>query len=112
MASHSNQNELSILTEITELIEHNTRMLKDAEAGNWESVRQAEVERESMIQTFYAHARQNQRHQAIAQATRELIRVNERLKQLAIEARDKAQNELAELSKSKVAISAYEKNRR
>lgn len=98
--------------ELEELLEHNSRMLKDAEAGNWDQVSERERIRQQLIKTFYS--KQPLPHQAamVASATLELQRVNERLTKLAMEARDKVTTELSEMGKNKAAISAYNKHSR
>ncbi len=100
------------MTELSQLIELNIRMLKDAEAGNWERVKETENLREKMIGSFYKNAEKHYNKDVISSATHELLSVNEKLKQLAIRAREETRSQLNGLSKGKAAIDAYNKNTR
>ena len=112
MPASSNKQMVDLLAEVNKLLEHNSAMLNMAKKGEWEKVKEAEAQREGMINHLYQHAVDYPDKQVIQKATTELIEVNEKLKKLAIQARDSARDELAEMSKGKAAISAYEKNRR
>jgi hypothetical protein len=92
---------------LTELVEHNSNMLKDAEAGNWEKVTENEIIRQQLIKAFYSVISGLDETAAVASATKELVLVNEKLTQFACKARDKVKMNLAELGKGKSAINAY-----
>ncbi|HHO59179.1 MAG TPA: flagellar protein FliT [Thiotrichales bacterium] len=102
----------SSTNKLAQLIEHNSRMLKDAEAGNWQQVTEAEIKRQHLIDAFYSGASDIHETSVIASATQELLLVNEKLKKLAIEAREQVRGELSELGKGKTAINAYNKHSR
>jgi len=110
--STTTKNELTVLTELSQLIEFNIRMLKDAEAGDWEKVKASEAAREKMISSFYKNAEKHYHKDVISSATQELLSVNEKLKQLAIRAREETRSQLNDLSKGKAAIDAYNKHTR
>ncbi len=97
---------------LSELIKHNNRMLKDAEAGNWEKVTENEIIRQQLIKTFYSVTSNVRESAVIASATHELLLVNEKLKELAIQARDKVKTDLTRTGKSRAAIDAYAKHMR
>ena len=97
---------------LTELVEHNSNMLKDAEAGNWEKVTENEFIRQQLIKAFYSLISGVHETAAVASATKELLLVNEKLTQLACKARDKVNINLDELGKGKSAIYAYAKHMR
>lgn len=97
---------------LTELVEHNKKMLRDARAGNWETLAENEIIRQQMIRAFYSSGVNTSDKASIANATRELLLVNEELTKLVTEARDMVGNELAELGKGKIAINAYVKHMR
>ncbi len=97
---------------INELLEHNKKMVEDAEAGNWEKVTENEIIRQQLIKTFYSATSNIPKSATIDSATHELLLVNEKLKQLAVKARNKVSADLAEIGKSKVAIDAYTKHMR
>lgn len=97
---------------LKELIAHNSQMLKDAESGHWDKVNKNEVIREQLVKAFYSNAAEVHETATIESATHELLLVNEKLKKLAIEARDKVKQELGEIGRGKAAVSAYTKNMR
>ncbi len=97
---------------LRELIAHNSQMLKDAESGEWEKVNRNEVIREKLIKAFYSTASEIHEAETIESATHELLLVNEKLKKLAVEARDKVTTELNEIGRGKAAVSAYTKHMR
>lgn len=97
---------------LTELAEHNKQMLKDAEAGNWEKVTENECIRQQLIKAFYSVTPEEHEAATVASATQELLLVNEKLKQLACNARDKVKKDLAGLEKGKAAVNAYAKHMR
>ncbi len=97
---------------LNKLIEHNNRMLKDAEAGHWEKVTENEIIRQQLIKTFYSVGSNVRESAAIASATHELLLVNEKLKKLAAQARDKVKTDLTRIGKGKAAIDAYAKHMR
>lgn len=92
---------------LTELVEHNKKMLKDAEAGNWEKVSESEFIRQQLITAFYSVPSAVHETEAVASATQEMLLLNEKLKQLAFKARDNINKDLAGLGKGKTAVNAY-----
>lgn len=95
---------------LTELVEHNSQMLKDAEAGNWDIVTNNECVRQLLIKDFYSVSSDERETEAVASATKELLLHNKKLIQLTSKARDKVKNDLVELGKGKAAINTYAKH--
>lgn len=95
---------------LAELVEHNKMMLRDADAGDWEKLTENEIIRQQMIKAFYSSSLDSSDAAAIANATRELLLVNEELTKLVCRARDGVEKDLADLGKGKAAINAYSKH--
>ncbi|MCP4430018.1 MAG: hypothetical protein GY806_03480, partial [Gammaproteobacteria bacterium] len=51
MTSTKHQDELN--SQLVELVEYNRDMLKNAEAGNWDKVIEAEILRKNVFEAFY-----------------------------------------------------------
>lgn len=95
---------------LQQLMAHNEKTLKYAEAGDWEKVTENEKIRQQLIKSFYSSSSDEHDTVALANATQELLLVNEKLKQLAINARDKVSTERNDINKGKQAINAYTRN--
>ena len=95
---------------LTVLVEHDSQMLKDAEAGNWEKVAENECVRQQLIKEFYSVSSDERETEAVASATKELLLLNKKLLQLTSKARDKVKNDLVEMGKGKAAINTYAKH--
>jgi len=102
----------AIADTLQELLDHHAQMLADAELGDWEKVNKNEVIREQLIKAFYSKAPHDDEVETVKNATHELLLINEKLKQLAADARDKVKTQLTEIGKGKVAVSAYTKHMR
>jgi len=102
----------AIADTLQELLDHHAQMLADAEQGDWEKVNKNEVIREQLIKAFYSKAPHGDEVETVKNATHELLLINEKLKQLAADARDKVKTQLTEIGKGKVAVNAYTKHMR
>ena len=89
------------------LLAQNAQLLKHAEAGDWECVSDAAAERQRQIERFYQKGGRQYHASVLENATRELLRVNERLTELAMQARGEAQAALASLGQGRRAVDAY-----
>ena len=106
MTSTKHQDELS---QLVELVEYNRDMLKNAEAGNWNKVIEAEILRNKMFDAFYTtHGEENLPD--VASATRELLQINTSLEELAASARKAVTNEAVSTYKGQKAVNAYTRN--
>jgi len=97
------------IDKLDEIIAFNSRMIKAAEAGNWDVVTDSEKLRQQLIKAFYSQTPPVTDEAVLSHATQELLDVNEKLKQLAIQARDNVKTELNDLTKGREAVSAYTK---
>ena len=97
---------------LQELLDHHAQMLSDAELRDWEKVKKNEVIHEQLIKAFYSKVPHADEVEIVKNATHELLLVNEKLKKLAAEARDKVKTQLTEIGKGKLAVNAYSKHMR
>jgi hypothetical protein len=106
MTSSKHQDELS---QLVELVEYNRDMLRNAEAGNWDKVIEAEILRKKMFDAFYTtHGEKNLPD--VASATRELLQINTSLEELATAARKAITSEAVSTLKGQKAVNAYTRN--
>ena len=92
--------------QMTELLEHNHEMLKDAQEGQWDKVIEAEVLRNTMMKSFYTTEGITQ-IPGIDNATSEMLSISKQLEQLANDAKQTAACEAQSINKGRNAISAY-----
>ncbi|MCG6939218.1 MAG: flagellar protein FliT [Gammaproteobacteria bacterium] len=95
---------------LTELVEHNKQMLRDAEDGNWEKVTENELIRQQLLKVFYSESSEEYEAEDIINAIQEIFLINQEMTRLVWKARDKVKNVIAELGKGKAAINAYTKH--
>ena len=107
MATAKHQEELN--SQLAELVEYSRDMLKDAEAGNWGKVIEAEILRKKMFEAFY-NTPGVERLPNVARATRELLQINQSVQELAASARKSVTNEAVSAYKAQKAVDAYTKN--
>lgn len=106
MTSSKHQDELN---QLAELVEYNRDMLKNAEAGSWDKVIEAEILRKKMFDAFYTTAGV-EGLPGVESATRELLQINKSLEELATSARKAISNETVSSYKGQKAVNAYIKN--
>ena len=107
MTSTKHQDELNI--QLVDLVEYNRDMLKNAQAGNWDKVIEAEILRKSMFEAFYTAAGVESLPD-VARATRELLQINKSIQELAASARKAVTNEAVSTYKGQKAVNAYTRN--
>ena len=106
MTSSKHQDELN---QLVELVEYNRDMLKNAEAGNWDKVVEAEILRKKMFDAFYTTPGVESLPE-VDSATRELLQINKSLEELATSARNAITSEAVSTHKGQKAVNAYIKN--
>lgn len=97
---------------LEQLIEHNKQMLIDAEAGCWQQLTDSEVIRQRLIKEVYPINSDVYNVVIATKATRAILQINEKIKEIVSAARDHINKEITDLGKSKVAVNAYVKNMR
>lgn len=107
--SSSHKNSCSLSKQLTELTKHNHSMLKNAEAGRWDKVIEAEALRRTLLEALYSSS-DIQNAPGVTSATREMLLINQKLEKLAISAHKLATTDVASINKGRQAISTYEKN--
>ena len=92
------------------LLAQHAQLLKAAESGDWATVSDVAAKRQQQIEQFYQNHGAQYPARKIEAATRELLRINERLSILATQARGEAQAALASLGRGRRAVDAYKKS--
>lgn len=95
---------------INDLLVHSHTMLQHAEAGEWELVVSDEERRREMIHACFSKPSNIANEPGIGHAIQELLRINDRLEQLTMAARDRARTEIRTIGTGRKAISAYAEN--
>lgn len=95
--------------QIEELIGQNRTMLEYAEAGHWEKVVEIEMIRRELIKTFFSSPNITSRPDVV-NATREMLDINNKLQQLALDAREEVNTRTGSLNKGRLAVNSYIKN--
>lgn len=107
MSSADNTHELD--QQVLELLQHNRVMLKNAEAGHWDKVIEAEILRRDMLDTLYLSSGV-QHIPGITSATSEMLLINQKLEELAVAAKQSITTETMSINKGRRALNAYEKH--
>ena len=87
-------------------------MLKHAEAGEWESVAEDEIKRRQLIDSFFSEPSNIAHEPEISTAIREMLKINDRLEKLTIDARDAARTRVSTINSGRKAVDAYTANSR
>lgn len=96
-------------SQLEKLAKHNHDMLKNAESGHWDKVIDAELQRRIMLEALYSSP-DIENAPGVANATREMLLINQKLEELATSAHEQAATEAVSINKGRQAISAYTKN--
>ena len=96
--------------QLSQLIECSNKMLKCAEVGDWDDVIEAEILRHDLIKALFSSPALAQDANEIDKATREILRINEMLKDHAMGMLYKVNSGIESISSGRRAISAYEEN--
>lgn len=94
---------------LEKLLACNRDMLKNAEAGEWGKVIEADVLRQTLFRTLYSSSA-IATVPGISQATSEMLLINRQIEQLAVSAQKVAANDAVSINKGRKAVSAYAKH--
>jgi hypothetical protein len=97
---------------LTDLLEHSHAMLGHAEAGEWKTVVKDEMTRRQLIDRFFSKASNLADEAELRHCLQELLKINDRLQQLAAHARDQVKAEVNTISEGRKAVNAYAENSR
>ena len=92
------------------VVEYSETMLKNAEAGNWDSVIDIEVQRGELLKKLFAGSPQSNNVDDMDIKIRKIISINEKLEAITLNAREDTRDEMVSASKGQHAVSAYAQN--
>ena len=98
--------------QISQLIDHSNAMLKSAEQGDWDEVIEAETLRHDLIKALFSTPSMAKDVKEISDATREIMRINEMLKDHALHMMYRVNSGLESIHHDRTAVGAYAKNAR
>lgn len=85
-------------------------MLKDAEAGNWDSVIDIEVRRSELLEQLFSNPREENDIGEMDDKIRKIIDINRKLEAITLSAREDTRNDIASINKGRHAVSSYAQN--
>jgi len=89
-------------------VECSEKMLRDAEAGNWENVFNIEAQRNMLLEKLFSSNNQENSVQEMDDKIRKIIAINEKLEAITLKARDSVRNDITSMSKGRHAVNVYE----
>lgn len=96
--------------ELMGIIELSESMIKDAEAGNWESVFAAESKRNNILKELFSHAFSKKDKEENNEIIQQVLVINKKLESAAAQARDTIKNEVSSINKGRHAVGMYAQN--
>ena len=97
---------------LSELLEQSQAMLQHAEAGDWEAVADGEMVRRELLDILFADPSNLANEAELGACLQQVLRINQRLQELATSARDQARSDMSTISEGRKAIKAYTDNLR
>ncbi len=91
-------------------VECSEKMLRDAEAGNWENVFNIEAQRNLLLEKLFSSSNQENSVPEMDDKIRKIIAINDKLEAITLKARDWVRNDIASMSKGRHAVNVYEQN--
>mgnify|MGYP002795037901 CR=1 FL=1 len=96
--------------QLQNVVEYSETMLKNAQAGNWDSVIDIEVQRGELLKNLFSGSPQNNNVAEMDAEIRKIISINEKLEAITMNAREDARNDLASANKGRHAVDLYAQN--
>ena len=96
--------------QLSQLIDCSNAMLKSAEQGDWDEVIEAEVLRHDLIKAMFSTPSMAKDVKEISDATKEVMRINEMLKDHALRMMYRVNSGIESLHHGRTAVKAYVKN--
>jgi hypothetical protein len=85
-------------------------MLKDAEAGEWDKVISIETQRSKLLEKLFSGSHEDNNITEMDNKIRKIIDINNKLEEIAMNARESASNDVASICKGRNALDQYSKN--
>lgn len=94
------------------IMKYNQSMLKNAEAGEWDKVMEEELVCRKLVNQLYSIPERTPNIPGIKNVTHEILITNEKITQLAIDAKEKIGVGASAIGNGRRAVSAYSNNSR
>lgn len=98
-------------SKLDEAFDFSEAMLKDAEAGNWEKVIAAEVERSACLTKAFLVSSGNNFSDENENKIRQILRINEQIESITIDARENIRNNVDTINTGRKVVDLYSQNR-
>lgn len=95
--------------QLQSVVEYSETMLKDAQAGNWDSVISIEAQRGELLDQLFSGSRENNIVEMDAEI-RKIININKKLEAITLNAREDARNEMSSVNKGRRVVNLYAEN--
>ncbi len=99
------------IKQLESAIDCSEKMLKDAEAGNWDSVMEIEVQRGELLKKLFSTPHQVGDIADMDNKIRKIISINKKLEAISINARDDSGKHIAAINNGRRAVNVYAQNR-
>ena len=96
--------------QLQSVVEYSETMLKNAQAGNWDSVVEIEAQRGKLLKKLFSGSPQDNNIEDMDAEIRKIISINEKLEAITLNAREDARNDMASVSKGRHAVDLYAQN--
>ena len=96
--------------QLENVVEYSESMLKNAEAGNWDSVIDIEAQRGELLKKLFSGSPQDNNVADMDVEIRKIISINEKLEAITLNAREDTRDEMVSASKGRHVVSAYAQN--
>lgn len=96
--------------QLKDVINCSETMLKNAEAGNWDSVMEIEVQRSELLEKLFATSHHDNNVDEMDSKIRKIIDINKKLETIAISARDDSGRHIASMNNGRRAVNVYMQN--
>ena len=96
--------------QLQSVVEYTETMLKDAQAGNWDSVINIEAQRGELLEKLFSGSRQNNNAGDMDAEIKKIININKKLEAITLNAREDARNDMSSVSKGRHAVDLYAQN--
>ena len=96
--------------QLQSVVEYTEAMLKDAQAGNWDSVINIEAQRGELLEKLFSGSRENNNVDDMDAEIKKVISINKKLEAITLNAREDARNDMTSVSKGRHAVSLYAQN--
>jgi translation initiation factor 2B subunit (eIF-2B alpha/beta/delta family) len=106
MTARVNQEQLDVLVALSQ------RMLDSAEGGDWESVNHLQQKIQQLSGELFSQVITTADTQAVTRAVNQVLKINKRIADMGLQARDLCLEEIGQLKQGRRAVKEYAENTR